>query len=60
MDIDKTTPLIERVLGVPLTLSEVKALLIQTEEDLRRQSPYLDTRLLFRRDKLIEALGGTP
>ncbi len=58
MDIDKTTPLIERVLGVSMTISEVKALLIQTEEDLRRQAPYLDTRLLFRRDKLIEALGG--
>ena len=42
-----------------MTLSEVKALLIQTEEDLKRQAPYLDTRLLFRRDKLIEALEET-
>ena len=57
MDIDKTTALIRRTLGVSLTVSEVKALLIETEQELNRQTPYLDTRLLFRRDKLKQALG---
>ena len=56
MDIDETTELIRRVLGVPLTVSEVKALLIEVEGHLRIQAPYLDTRLLFRRDKLKQAL----
>jgi len=57
MDIDETTELIRRVLGVPLTVSEVKALLIQTEKELNIQTPFLSTRLLFRRDKLKQALG---
>ena len=56
MDIDETTELIRRTLGVSMTVSEVKALLSQTEEELQRQAPYLDTRLLFRRDKLKKAL----
>lgn len=57
MDIDKTTELIRRTLGVSMTVSEVKALLIEVEGHLRIQAPYLDTRLLFRRDKLKQALG---
>lgn len=57
MDIDKTTELIRRTLGVSMTVSEVKALLSQTEKELNIQAPFLSTRLLFRRDKLKQALG---
>lgn len=56
MDIDKTTALIRRTLGVSLTVSEVKALLIETEQELNRQAPHLDVRLLFRVDRLKQAL----
>lgn len=56
-DIDQTTELIKDTLGVSLTISETRNLLIETESALKRQAPYLDARLLFRRDKLKAALG---
>lgn len=56
-NLDETTPRIERVLGVDLTVSEVISTLIQTNQTLAMQEPYLDARLLFRKERLEEALG---
>lgn len=56
-NLDETTPRIERVLGVDLTVSEVISTLIQTNHTLAMQEPYLDARLLFRKERLEEALG---
>ena len=56
-NLDETTPRIERVLGVDLTVSEVISTLIQTDQTLAMQEPYLDARLLFRKERLEEALG---
>lgn len=56
-NLDETTPRIERVLGVDLTVSEVISTLIQTNQTLAMQEPYLDARLLFRKGRLEEALG---
>ena len=56
-NLDETTPRIERVLGVGLTVSEVISTLIQTNQTLAMQEPYLDARLLFRKERLEEALG---
>lgn len=56
-NLDETTPRIKRVLGVDLTVSEVISTLIQTNQTLAMQEPYLDARLLFRKERLEEALG---
>ena len=55
-NIDQTTDQIRATLGVSLTVGEVKNLLIETQAKLRAQRPYLDSRLLFRQERLRLAL----